>query len=148
MKHNEDPDSPRSSLAPTSAALHSKQRAQSPGYHSNSDYRPPVVSHHITNTYTQMVRRGGCTVHTHENTVHTNLSVVIHILVQICVHAWAHAQWQINVLAIGTILSLFCWCLSAKCFSLFRGSSSASSFVQTCLLKRVEKVILRFNGKT
>lgn len=106
-EHNEDPDSPRSSPAPTSAALHSKQWAQSPGYHSNSDYRPPVVNHHITNTYTQMVSRGGCTVHMHENTVLTNMSTVIHILARMCVRARARAQWEIDVLAIATILSLF-----------------------------------------
>lgn len=42
-----DPDSPRPPTAPTpAAALHSVHPTQSPGYHSNSDYWPPVVSHH------------------------------------------------------------------------------------------------------
>lgn len=32
--------------------LHSMQLAQSPGYYSNSGYRPPAVNHHIINTHT------------------------------------------------------------------------------------------------
>lgn len=71
-----DPDSPRPPTAPTpAAALHSVHPTQSPGYHSNSDYWPPVVSHHIIiNTCTQMASRGGCThpckycTHTHTHT--------------------------------------------------------------------------------
>lgn len=55
-EHSED--SPRSPPAPTAAALPS---VRSPGYHSNSDYRAPVDSHHIINTSTQMASRCGCT---------------------------------------------------------------------------------------
>lgn len=88
-EHNEDPDSPRSPQAPTAAAaaayLHSMQPARSPGYHSNSGYRPPAVNHHIINTYTQMA------AHVRTNTVHTlaHVSALILALVEMCVHARA-----------------------------------------------------------
>lgn len=53
-KHNGDPDSPRSPAAPNATASH---LAQSPGYHSNSDYRPSVVNHRTITTYTDGKRR-------------------------------------------------------------------------------------------
>lgn len=124
-EYNEDPDSPRSTQAPTAAAaLQSMQPALSPGYHSNSDYRPPVVSHCIINTYTQMASRGGCT-HARKFCTHTLP----------CQHAHSYsranmrARWETDAHSSSqsrTSLSLLSWCLSAKCFSLFCVSSNAA----------------------
>lgn len=50
------------------------QPAQSPGYHSNSDYRPPVVNHHIINTHTHTDGKQGwqySCAQAHEYCTHT-----------------------------------------------------------------------------
>lgn len=58
-RHNENPDSPRSPQAPTAGAvdLHSTRPPRSSGYHSNSGYRRPAVSHRIV----KRVGTAGCT---------------------------------------------------------------------------------------
>lgn len=77
----------------TTAALHSMQPAQSPRFHSNPDCRPPVVNHHIGNTYTQMAGRGACT---HAATCRTPSPIQISSFIFLCKHAnpHMHVQWR------------------------------------------------------
>lgn len=115
-EHNEDPDSPRSPQAPTAAAApHSMQPAQSPGYHSNSDYRPSAVNHHIINTYTQMASRCGG-AHARQCRAHALAREHTHSYsrTNVCARPGAHTFTRPR-----TILSLFSRGGSAKCSSLW-----------------------------
>lgn len=121
LKHNEDPDSPRSATAPTVPAHHSMQPAQFPGYHSNSDYGSAVVNHHITNTYTQMASRGAaCVLHKHTLPF---ANIIIHVLVQtgMCNMKETYMLSHIcNNLITGTLMCIY------QMFSLSMKSKSLS----------------------
>lgn len=116
-EHDEDPDSPRSPQAPTAAAAapHSMQPAQSPGYHSNSDYRPSAVNHHVIDTYRQMANR--CGLARARKIQHTQSGMWAHsfILWSKCVRMLRRAHFHTSS---KTVLSLFSQSGSAKYSSL------------------------------
>lgn len=138
-EHNEDPDSPRSPQAPTAAAApHSMQPAQSPGYHSNSDYRPSAVNHHIINTYTQMASRcGGAHARQCRARALAREHTHSYSRANVCARSGAHTFARPR-----TILSLFSRGGSAKCSSLWANLPPKESVVVSCEWKPLVEIAL------